>query len=375
MATITRTASLAPDQLVANTDIHNLIDTATVTAITRGDLDTTAAIVTVTSSNPSSPKQGELVFRTDPANNQGVLLVYDGHDFRPLVECAYAFNPSASTILAGSIVQIDTDAGNIRLSDMALPISITSQASSIPLGIVLTDIAATSFGFVVTRGKVYNVRKTAPVVTIGQAVVPTAGAGNEGKASGNNSFGGSSIGLWLENTSATTATAYLFGTHPSSYVVTRTTATLLLATSPATLGMWSGSYATPVVFVWPIDNAGTKAHLIELHAIYGPAETLSMPIDLCVAIRPTGAGGTSTDLTLWPMVMGQVPTTSWPTGLTFGFPLRRLVTQMILPHSTGTSTQAEFHVRASTVIGTNASVNLLRLEFWDRGHIAGGAVL
>jgi hypothetical protein len=292
-----------------------------------------------------------------------------------LCECVYVFNPSGSTITAGSMVQIDTDGSHTRLSDMALPVANTTTRAAIPLGIVLTDIAASGFGFVVTRGKVYNVRKDSSAVTIGQAVVPLDGSGNDGKCAGNNSFGGSAIGVWLENTSATTATAYLFGMQPSSYGVFRNNSTLLLSTTPPTMGTWSGSFATPVFFTWPIDNAGTKAHLLEARVTYGPSERLSLALDLYLAVRPDGAGGDAVNPTLWPAVSGLLPGTSFPTGFTANLGFRGFVQQFIVPHSTGTSTRAEFFVTANMPIGAQASLNLLLIQIWDRGHVAGGAVL
>lgn len=252
MATVTRNFTFAAGDAVTPGALHNLIDTATVTAVGNADLAAGIELVTVAAAAPSSPGTGALWFDTSPAGSQGILRVYDSAQWVPIASGFLgSFSLGSGSIRAGAIVMVDTTVSS--LADARIPVRETTGAHVAAAGIAIVEATVASpLTPVITQGKVFSVLKaTGAATAIGDGLGPSATAGEARSTSVGGygvSGGGSVIGIWTEAAAsgATSGQAYIFGRGLDTGVSLLEDSTSLISASvPAALATWSGSFGTP----------------------------------------------------------------------------------------------------------------------------------
>src|SRR5262245_23001295 len=221
-----------------------------------------AGVFTVQASQPSAA-----VGRgwADTQNGNGRLMprMFDGFDWTPIPELWIGFNNSGSTIGAGSLVELDTGTSS-AITGARVTVKKTNAVSDMPLGISVTEILSGNVGVIQTRGKC-KALKDGTTVTIGDGVVPSSTTGQATTSTGGSwgqPFDSSSIGIWLETSSASACTlvdCYLIGTVRATWVAYKSAPALLInAVAPSAKATWQTAVS------WSTSPPGTVAHLAQV---------------------------------------------------------------------------------------------------------------
>ncbi len=149
MATITRGKTFGATEEVTNTKLHQLVDSATISGITSGDISGSAGqLVIIQGSAPSSPSSGWLWYDT----TNSLLRLYDGSSWK-VVSRGYEYtNQSGGSLAAGDVVVLDT-------SNATSVTTTTTANDSDAFGVVIVGGAAAAAVQVITEGYV-------PLVTL-----------------------------------------------------------------------------------------------------------------------------------------------------------------------------------------------------------------
>jgi len=145
MATLVRGKTFGATETVTNTKLHQLIDSGSVSAIVKADMDgPTTSFTHIGTSAPTSnptPVQGHQWF--DSSNN--VLKTYDGTDWQPNARGYLYTNQSGGTVAAGALVVLDT-------SNAQSFTTTTTVNDTDAFGFTIGSTAAAAKGIVITEG-------------------------------------------------------------------------------------------------------------------------------------------------------------------------------------------------------------------------------
>lgn len=196
MATVTRGKNYGATETVTNTNLHQLVDSATVTSIDSVDFDlTTTNPVHVGTSAPSDTDQRPWY---DTTNN--VFRIKDGAGvYQPVSRGHFFTNKDAGTVAIGDVVIIDTS------NDNAVKRT-TTATDTLVFGVILVGGAADAEVIVITEGYCPSVKVTGSTNNGDYLFTSTT----TGKADPSASFGQGAFARAL-NTSASAVIAQLGG--------------------------------------------------------------------------------------------------------------------------------------------------------------------
>ena len=157
MAVVTRGHTYAVNGQVTNTNLHTLVDGATVTDINRADAKSDTGFITIQTTSPTTPKTGEGWFDT----TLGIARIYDGTNFVILGKAEVLTNKSGAQRVAGDVVIISTAA------DRSFTTTTTAQ-DPLVCGVVLGTVANDAKGVVLMPGSYAPTIKVTGATTAGQ---------------------------------------------------------------------------------------------------------------------------------------------------------------------------------------------------------------
>lgn len=353
MATVSKGYTFGATEQVTNTKLHTLVDSATVTNIVSTDMASSAKVVFVGASAPASPTEGQPWFDTSPGNNQGILRIYDGAQFRSVAAGFLGRNNGVSTIAQGAPVKVDTAAAHA--TDGRVDVLETTAKTDAVVGVALTDITAGSTGPIIETGKLTNLRKvSAGDAGIGDPVLPSATAGfaTAANAPGFGPLRGGDFGVWTNTIASgvTVGQALIFPQNRGSSYYLLGGATLLFShTTTTTLGSFVDDFVT-----WTTTPSNLIARVVRIH-IQNRAGGAS---DFYVALRD---GDLSTNFLHVPCSHS-----SQSGNNAGGNEFNALTFQGIVP---GSSTTADLYLNGDVAVGN------YRISIWEVGLVCGGQTL
>lgn len=142
MAVVTRGYTYAVNGQLTNTNLHTLVDGATVTNIVRGDANSDTSFITIQTTAPTSPKTGEFWYDTTSA----IARVYDGTNWVILGKGELLTNKSGGQLTAGTVCVVYTGG-----TDRAFTTTTTAK-DTLVIGVLLATTANNAAGVVLGPG-------------------------------------------------------------------------------------------------------------------------------------------------------------------------------------------------------------------------------